>query len=53
MLFKKKISKQFFEKERENAPKNTLKKDVIPLNLDNEKELIKGTKKIIVSLPKK
>lgn len=47
------ITKRFFETERPNAPKNTLKKDVVPLNLKNEKELLKGEKKIKVSLPKK
>ena len=47
------INKKFFEKERPNAPKNTLKKDVVPLNLKNEKELLKGDKKIKVTLPKK
>lgn len=51
--FNKKLDKSFFEKERENAPKNTLKKDVVPLELENEKELLKGEKKIKVTLPKR
>ena len=48
----KKINKKFFEKERPNVNHNTLK-DVIPLSFDNEKELIRGEKKIIVKLLKK
>ena len=43
------ITKKFFEKERPNAPKNTLKKDVVPLNLENEKELLKGREKIRIT----
>ncbi len=48
----KKLDKNFFEKERPNVNNNALN-GVIPLNFNNEKELIKGEKKIIVTLPKK
>ena len=48
----KKLDKNFFEKERPNVNINALN-DIIPLKIDKEKELIKGEKKIIVTLPKK
>lgn len=53
MELKKELPLSFFEKPRQNAPKNSLK-DVIPFKWSNEKEILNGKNKdkVIVELPK-
>lgn len=53
MGLKKELPLSFFEKTRQNAPKNS-PKDVIPFKWTNEKEILSGKnkEKVIVELPK-
>ena len=48
----KKLPKSFFEKKREKAPCDSLN-DIKTFKFEDEKAILKGEKKIKVTLPKK